>query len=97
VPPDVFVQDPRLWLRLHAEGGKRHQTPCHDNLETYLHAYIGALGYPKGQGAAVPYDRTHDQPPHPYALPHANSSRHDQPAGAPPASRPRSPTTPSAP
>jgi integrase len=37
---DVFVQDRRLWLRLREKGGKRHEMPCHHNLETYLHAYF---------------------------------------------------------
>ena len=37
---DVFVQDRRLWVRLHEKGGKRHEMPCHHNLEEYLTAYI---------------------------------------------------------
>ena len=37
---DVYVQNRRLWVRLHEKGGKRHEMPCHHNLETYLHAYI---------------------------------------------------------
>ena len=37
---DVFVQNRRLWVRLHEKGGKRHEMPCHHNLEDYLHAYI---------------------------------------------------------
>lgn len=37
---DVFVQNRRLWVRLHEKGGKRHEMPCYHNLETYLHAYI---------------------------------------------------------
>ena len=41
---DVFVQNRRLWVRLHERGGKRHDMPCHHNLETYLHAYIEAAG-----------------------------------------------------
>ena len=48
---DVFVQKRRLWVRLHEKGGKRHEMPCHHNLETYLHAYIdgcGLAGDPKG-------------------------------------------------
>jgi integrase/recombinase XerC len=27
----------RLWVRLREKGGKRHEMPCHHNLETYLH------------------------------------------------------------
>lgn len=37
---DVFVQQRRLWIRLHEKGGKRHEMPCHHRLEEYLHAYI---------------------------------------------------------
>lgn len=37
---DVYVQGRRTWVRLHEKGGKRHEMPCHHNLETYLHAYI---------------------------------------------------------
>ena len=48
---DVFTQNRRLWVRLHEKGGKRHEMPCHHNLETYLHAYIDGCGLaanPKG-------------------------------------------------
>lgn len=41
---DVFVQNRRLWVRLHEKGGKQHAMPCHHNLETYLHAYLDAVG-----------------------------------------------------
>jgi integrase/recombinase XerC len=37
---DVFVQNRRLWVRLHEKGGKQHEMPCHHALEEYLHAYI---------------------------------------------------------
>jgi len=36
---------------LHEKGGKRHEMPCHHNLEAYLHAYIDGCGLandPKG-------------------------------------------------
>ena len=48
---DVFVQDRRLWVRLREKGGKRHEMPCHHNLETYLEAYLAGTGLrndPKG-------------------------------------------------
>ncbi len=48
---DVFVQNRRLWVRLHEKGGKRHEMPSHHNLETYLHTYVdgcGLAGDPKG-------------------------------------------------
>lgn len=41
---DVFVQNRRLWVRLHEKGGKRHDMPCHHSLEEYLDAYIDAGG-----------------------------------------------------
>jgi site-specific recombinase XerC len=37
---DVYIQGRRTWVRLHEKGGKRHEMPCHHNLDTYLHAYI---------------------------------------------------------
>lgn len=41
---DAYVQSRRLWVRLHEKGAKRHEMPCHHNLEEYLHAYIDAAG-----------------------------------------------------
>jgi site-specific recombinase XerD len=41
---DVYVQARRTWVRLHEKGGKRHEMPCHHNLEAYLHAYIEGAG-----------------------------------------------------
>ena len=37
---DVYVQRRRTWVRLHEKGGKRHEMPCHHNLDEYLHAYL---------------------------------------------------------
>jgi site-specific recombinase XerD len=48
---DVYVQNRRLWVRLHEKGGKRHEMPCHHNLGKYLHEYIDGCGLdsdPKG-------------------------------------------------
>lgn len=48
---DVYVQQRRLWVRLHEKGGRRHEMPCHHTLEVYLHAYIDGTGIgedPKG-------------------------------------------------
>jgi hypothetical protein len=39
---DVYVQNRRLWVRLHEKGGKRPEMPCRHNLESYLHAYMGS-------------------------------------------------------
>ena len=47
---DVYEKQRRLWVRLHEKGGKRHEMPCHHNLEAWLHAYIdgcGLAGQPK--------------------------------------------------
>ena len=41
---DVFIDQRRLWVRLNEKGGKRHEMPCHHNLEAYLHAYLDASG-----------------------------------------------------
>jgi site-specific recombinase XerC len=41
---DVYVQNRRLWVRLHEKGGKRHEVPCHHTLEAYLHAYLDGVG-----------------------------------------------------
>jgi len=41
---DVYTQKRRTWVRLHEKGGKRHEMPCHHNLDAYLHAYIDASG-----------------------------------------------------
>ena len=41
---DVYVQNRRLWVRLHEKGGKEHTMPCHHSLEDYLEAYIEAGG-----------------------------------------------------
>ena len=30
---DVYVQGRRTWVRLHEKGGKRHEMPCHHNLD----------------------------------------------------------------
>jgi len=48
---DVYTQNRRLWVRLREKGGKRHEMPCHHNLEDYLVAYIDGTGFrdnPKG-------------------------------------------------
>jgi len=41
---DVYIQKRRTWVRLHEKGGKRHEMPCHHNLDAYLHAYIDTVG-----------------------------------------------------
>jgi integrase len=41
---DVYTQGRLMWVRLHEKGGKRHEMPCHHNLEAYLHAYIERAG-----------------------------------------------------
>ena len=55
---DVYSERRRLWVRLHEKGGKRHEMPCHHNLETYLTAYIERTrDRRRSQGAAVPHHR----------------------------------------
>jgi integrase len=41
---DVFIQSPRLWLRLREKGGKAHAMSCHHSLEEYLTAYLEQTG-----------------------------------------------------
>jgi site-specific recombinase XerD len=41
---DVYVQNRRLWVRLHEKGGKLHEMPCHHTLEAYLDDYIESAG-----------------------------------------------------
>lgn len=41
---DVYVQKRRTWVRLLEKGGKRHEMPCHHNLEAYLQAYAEITG-----------------------------------------------------
>jgi integrase len=48
---DVYNERRRLWVRLREKGGKRHEIPCHHNLEKYLTEYIDGTGIaddPKG-------------------------------------------------
>ena len=33
---DLFQHRKQLWLRLHEKGGKRHEVPCHPELEAYM-------------------------------------------------------------
>ena len=39
---DYYNEGKRWWVRLHEKGGKRHEMPCHHNLEAYLDVYIEA-------------------------------------------------------
>ena len=41
---DLYTQNRRLWVRLHEKGGKRHEVPCHHNLEAFLHEYLEDCG-----------------------------------------------------
>jgi site-specific recombinase XerC len=41
---DYYSTGKRWWVRLHEKGGKRHEMPCHHNLEAYLDAYLEAAG-----------------------------------------------------
>ena len=37
---DMFLQNRRLWVRLHEKGGKQYEMRCHHNLEAYLTGYL---------------------------------------------------------
>jgi integrase/recombinase XerD len=41
---DLFQHRKQLWLRLHEKGGKRHEVPCHPEMEVYLMNWIRAAG-----------------------------------------------------
>jgi site-specific recombinase XerD len=41
---DIYSERRRLWVRLREKGGKRHEMPCHHNLDTYLTAYLEKTG-----------------------------------------------------
>ncbi|WP_200336223.1 tyrosine-type recombinase/integrase [Thiocystis violacea] len=41
---DVYIQGRRTWVRLHEKGGKRHEMPCHHNLEASLERYLEVTG-----------------------------------------------------
>ena len=94
---DVFMQDRRLWVRLREKGGKRHEMPCHHNLEYYLLAYIdgcGLRGAPKAplfRTIARETKRLGESP-----CPRPARSRWCGAAPARPELRPRSATTRSA-
>jgi site-specific recombinase XerC len=51
---DVYVQNRRLWVRLHEKGGKQHEMPCHHNLEKYLHEYLDGCGLSDPKGPLFP-------------------------------------------
>jgi site-specific recombinase XerD len=85
---DVYVQGRRAWVRLHEKGGKRHEMPCHHNLDAYLHAYIDGAGLgadPKGfLFRSASRGRTHRPPPEPGRRlahdppPRRRGGRHDE-------------------
>lgn len=41
---DLYLQNRRLWVRLHEKGGKQVELPCHHSLEDYLDDYLDAAG-----------------------------------------------------
>lgn len=41
---DAYLQNRRLWVRLHEKGGKQVELPCHHSLEAFLEDYIEAAG-----------------------------------------------------
>jgi site-specific recombinase XerD len=53
---DCYVQERRLWLRLHEKNGKVIEMPCNHNLEQFLHEYIDVAGI--GDAKTSPLFRT---------------------------------------
>jgi site-specific recombinase XerD len=53
---DCYVQERRLWLRLHEKNGKVIEMPCNHNLEAYLYEYMDAAGI--AEEKATPLFRT---------------------------------------
>ena len=95
---DYFVQGRRGWVRLHEKGGKEHEVPCHHNLEQYLDEYIAAAGIaedPDGPLFRTAAGKTGVLTGN--AMWQQDAYRMIQRRAAPPASRPGSATTPSAP
>ena len=41
---DYYQSGKRWWIRLHEKGGKRHEVPCHHNLELYIDEYMAVAG-----------------------------------------------------
>jgi integrase len=39
---------------LHEKGGKRHEMPCHHNLDEYLHAYINSAQLTEAKSVLFP-------------------------------------------
>jgi hypothetical protein len=54
---DYYPKGKRWWVRMHEKGGKRHEMPCHHNLEAYLDVYIKAAGIGDDGKAPVPLRR----------------------------------------
>jgi site-specific recombinase XerD len=50
---DVFQHRKRCWLRLHEKGGKRHEVPCHPQLEAFLNAWLTAAGISRDKKAPL--------------------------------------------
>jgi integrase/recombinase XerC len=95
---NVCREGRRVWVRLREKGGKRHEMPCHHNLETYLTAYIERTGIaadPKGPLFRTIRRGTHELTRMP--LPQANAYMMIQRrVAARPGSKPRSETIVSA-
>jgi site-specific recombinase XerD len=41
---DYYPEGKRWWVRLHEEGGKRHEMPAHHKLEAFIDEYLDAVG-----------------------------------------------------
>jgi integrase len=70
-----------LWVRLREKGGKRHEMPCHHNLEAYLQPISTAAGSPADPKGPLfrTIGRT-TRPAHHHAPAPGQRPRHDPPA-----------------
>jgi len=82
---DIFVQNRRLWVRLHEKGGKAHAIPCHHSLEDYLTAYLEQTGIMEG-GKGPQFWTIGHGAAHPHAAPSGKHLRNDHPTDAAPRS-----------
>jgi hypothetical protein len=46
---DYYPEGKRWWVRLHENGGKRHEMPAHHTLEACLGAVVAASSWPCGR------------------------------------------------
>jgi hypothetical protein len=77
--PDNFHR-PSFWVRLREKGGKRHEMPCHHNLETHLTAYLERKGIADDLGSPIPHHRSRHSRVNAHAAAHGQRVHDDQAA-----------------